>query len=75
MSKITCTQCGKGVEKGAPATPDDNLFVCKDCVLKRDSRQIEKEKRINAKLAELFAQGKSYDVAQVTREVEAEMSK
>lgn len=75
MSKITCTQCGKEVEKGAPTTPDDSLFVCKDCVLKRDEKQIEKEKRINAKLAELFAQGKPYDVTQVTKEIEVEMSK
>ena len=74
-TKITCTQCGKEVEKGAPATPDDNLFVCRDCVFKRDEKLIEKEKRINARLAELFAQGKPYNVAQVTKEIEAEMSK
>ncbi len=74
MTKLTCTQCGNEVEKGAPVTQDDNLFVCKECWAKNNAKQIEKEKKINAKLAELVAQGKPYILEQVVKEVEAEMS-
>jgi protein-arginine kinase activator protein McsA len=72
---ITCTQCGKEVPREKISELDDNsLFVCKNCATKSNATQIEKEKKINAKLAGLVAAGKPYVLEQVVKEVEIEMS-
>ena len=73
MAQIKCTQCGKMVETKEPASYDDNsTFVCRECCLAQNASLIEKEKKINAKLAEYFAQGKPYVLADVVKEVEAQ---
>ena len=75
MFTITCTRCGKEVKRAKPADYDDNsLFVCEECWLKENAEGIEKEKRINEKLVNLVAKGKSYILADIVKEVEMEMS-
>jgi hypothetical protein len=72
---ITCTKCGKEVDrKPASKTDDNSLFVCVECCKKDNAKQIEKEKKINAKLAALVAAGKPYSLNEVIKEVEQEMS-
>ena len=48
MFKITCTKCGKEVERNTPAPKEDySFFVCEECCLKENAKLIEKEKKIN----------------------------
>jgi CxxC-x17-CxxC domain-containing protein len=73
MYTIICSRCGKEVKREVPISPsdDNSLFVCEECWKKENATLIEKEKRINAKLAELVAQGKPYDLNSVIKEVES----
>lgn len=61
------------IDTKAPAEYDDNsTFVCEECWLAENASLIEREKKINAKLAEYYAQGKSYILADVKKEIESE---
>jgi C4-type Zn-finger protein len=75
MTTITCTVCGKSVERVDVAPYDNNsTFVCEECWYKQNASAIAKEEKIRAKLIELKAKGIDGDLQEVTKEVELEMA-
>jgi hypothetical protein len=75
MIDITCIKCGGITKVDKPENSgDDSTYICESCSSKDNAKAVEKEKKINAKLSALVAQGKPYILADVVKEVESELS-